>query len=136
LTEENKRILYENILEEIDDNLAFISSFKSQLKSYVDGDEVPTKEFAFGYLERSKDHVREKNLRKVINDSLRDLKMANGKLMFVTSYAFIPSGQKKVVEFQRKLKADNIQDIRNINERVKSRLSYIKVNLDRSITWR
>lgn len=129
IQEENSQILFENIKEEIDENLNQIASFRKQEKTLMKDNGMPVKEFTYYYLERSKDHMRERALRRVVNQTIRAMRSANDAAKLMASHAFVATDSKKIAASHRKFKEETVELIHREYERARANLVVLKEKL-------
>ena len=129
LQEENNQILFENIKEEIDENLEQIAAFKRQGEKLTQNSGTPVREFNYFYLERAKDHMKERSLRRIVNQTIRAMRSANDTAKIMTNHAFVATDSKKVAASHKKFREETVETLRREYDRIHSNLVGVRDKL-------
>jgi putative effector of murein hydrolase len=128
IKEENEQIIINNLIEEIDFNLEFISIVQEKFDQYIKSYEFTANRYHYFYMERAIDIVENNELRKIMFASINIMKSANIVLNRFSDNLYFPT-TKAENEAYRELRKQTITAVRDKSDFIKARLEYIKDEL-------
>jgi len=125
IQKENEKILLSNLKEEIKINLALFSLIKEKEEHYRETDEFTVQRFEYYYLEKSRDIIKDKQIREIIIRTIKNIKEANKVMDKFSGTSFYPIISEQYALY-KKLKNEQIGLVKEYGEAIKLGLIELK----------